>query len=233
MIAKIAVSAATFAIDKPYSYQIPEGMTLAPGMRVIVPFGRSNRKCEGVVLSVEDSLPEKLKFVERRLDDAPLLSDTMLHLAAFMRERYFCTFFDAIRAMLPAGLWFQTRDTYTLTEDRTWQQATVRQSDALAVLRLLEDSGGQTDGTVLRQLITDEEKLDKALSYLLRKKWITAQRDYLRRTSDKTEQIATLEVSAEEAMAFAASRPRSAAAQKWAVQQSRRSVIIPVQRPLQ
>ena len=214
MIAKIAVSAATFAIDKPYSYQIPEGMTLAPGMRVIVPFGRSNRKCEGVVLSVEDSLPEKLKFVERRLDDAPLLSDTMLHLAAFMRERYFCTFFDAIRTMLPAGLWFQTRDTYTLTEDRTWQQATVRQSDALAVLRLLEDSGGQTDGTVLRQLITDEEKLDKALSYLLRKKWITAQRDYLRRTSDKTEQIATLEVSAEEAMAFAASRPRSAAAQK-------------------
>ena len=53
MIAKIAVSAATFAIDKPYSYQIPEGMTLSPGVRVTVPFGKGNRRTEGVVLAVE------------------------------------------------------------------------------------------------------------------------------------------------------------------------------------
>ena len=42
MIAKIAVSAATYAIDKPYSYKIPEGMTLQPGQRVQLPFGRAN-----------------------------------------------------------------------------------------------------------------------------------------------------------------------------------------------
>ena len=53
MIAKIAVSAANFAIDKPYSYAIPETMELQPGLRVMVPFGRSNRHTEGVVLSVE------------------------------------------------------------------------------------------------------------------------------------------------------------------------------------
>ncbi len=214
MIAKIAVSAANFAIDKPYSYQIPQGMNLKPGMRVMVPFGRSNRKCEGIVLTVEDAAPEKLKFVERSLDDDPVLSDTMLYLAAFMRERYFCTFFDAIRVMLPAGLWFQTKETYTLTEDRSWQQATVRQPDALAVLQHLENCGGQAEGTALRNLISNEDALNKALSYLLRKKWITAQRDFLRRTTDKTEKIATLAVSSEEAMAFAASRPKSAAAQK-------------------
>ena len=34
MIAKIAVSAATFAIDKPYSYRIPAGMEVKPGVRV-------------------------------------------------------------------------------------------------------------------------------------------------------------------------------------------------------
>ena len=39
MIAKIAVSAATYAIDKPYSYAIPPEMNLEPGMRVTVPFG--------------------------------------------------------------------------------------------------------------------------------------------------------------------------------------------------
>ena len=40
MVAKIAVSAATFAIDKPYSYVVPEDMVLQPGQRVTVPFGR-------------------------------------------------------------------------------------------------------------------------------------------------------------------------------------------------
>ena len=49
MVAKIAVSAANFAIDKPYSYRVPQEMTLLPGMRVMVPFGRGNRHCEGVV----------------------------------------------------------------------------------------------------------------------------------------------------------------------------------------
>ena len=122
MIAKIAVSAANFSIDKPYSYKIPEAMELQPGLRVMVPFGRSNRHTEGVVLSVEADSEKGLKSVASVLDDAPVLSLRMLQLAAFMRQRYFCTFFDCLRVMLPAGLWFQSKDTYTLTEDRSWQE---------------------------------------------------------------------------------------------------------------
>ena len=61
MIAKIAVSAANFAIDKPYSYAVPAGMGLEPGMRVMVPFGRSNRRVKGVVLTVEDGQTDGLK----------------------------------------------------------------------------------------------------------------------------------------------------------------------------
>ena len=130
MIAKIAVSAANFAIDKPYSYTCPESMGVLPGMRVTVPFGRGNRPAEGVVLSVEQGEESELKPFLKCLDEAPVLSDTMLRLAAFMRERYFCTVYDAARAMLPAGLWFQTKDTYALTEDCTWQEKNLRQADA-------------------------------------------------------------------------------------------------------
>ena len=89
MIAKIAVSAATYAIDKPYSYKIPEGMTLQSGQRVQLPFGRANKRTEGVVLTVETGSEEKLKAVERCLDEAPILSEHQLRLAAFLRERYF------------------------------------------------------------------------------------------------------------------------------------------------
>ena len=214
MIAKIAVSAANFAIDKPYSYRIPCQLELKPGMRVIVPFGRSNRRTEGVVLSVEDGDSKELKTVERSLDAEPVLSQTMLRLAAFLRERYFCTFFDAVRVMLPAGLWFQVKDTYALTQDRTWQEKNLRQTDARTILTILNDCGGQADGTVLRKAVEDEAAFEDAIRYLLRKKWITAQQDYLRRTTDKTEKIAALAVPAEEALAYANSRPKSAAMQR-------------------
>ena len=52
------------------------------------------------------------------------------------------------------------------------------------------------------------------LSYLSRKKWITAQTDFLRKLGDKTEKIATLAASPEEAMEFASHRPKSAAMQR-------------------
>ena len=214
MIAKIAVDAANFAIDKPYSYFIPEGMTLLPGMRVQVPFGRGNRVTEGVVLSVETGSEEGLKAVERSLDETPLLSANMLRLAAFMRERCFCTFFDAIRAMLPAGLWFQTKERYRLTEDRSWQEKSLRVPFAREILALLLDAGGETDGEILKAAVGNEEAFEKGIAYLLRKKWIATQVNLLRRTADKTEKLATLAVPAEEAMAYAASRTKAALMQK-------------------
>ena len=214
MIAKIAVSAATFAIDKPYSYRVPEDMTLLPGQRVLLPFGRANKRTEGVVLTVEEGSEEKLKAVESCLDPEPILTDTQLRLAAFLRERYFCTFYDAIRAMLPAGLWFQEKQTFSLTADRSWKEKPPRKEGALAALELLENLGGQAPEEALRELLPDETALTGVVSYLARKKWITARSDYLRRTGDKTEKIAVLAASPEEAMAWAAGRPRSAAMQK-------------------
>ena len=214
MIAKIAVSAANFAIDKPYSYRIPEGMTVFPGQRVQLPFGRANKRTEGVVLAVESGDETKLKPIERCLDEERILTDKQLRLAAFLRERYFCTFYDAIRAMLPAGLWFQAKETFSLTEDRSWKEKTVRRENALAVLQLMEDLGGQAEEKTLRELVPGEEAFSDVISFLARKKWITAHTDFLRRTNDRTEKIATLASSPEEAMEFASHRPKSAAMQK-------------------
>ena len=214
MIGKIAVSAANFAIDKPYSYRIPEGMTVRPGQRVMLPFGRANKRTEGIVLAVEPGDESKLKCVERCLDEEPILTEKQLRLAAFLRERYFCTFYDAIRCMLPAGLWFQTRQTLSLTEDVTWKDKTIRKEHALDVLTHLENLGGQAEMSALRNLITDEDILADTISYLTRKKWVSAQTDFLRRTNDKTEKIATLAASPEEALEYASHRPKSAAMQK-------------------
>ena len=109
-IAKIAVSAATYAIDRPYDYKVPADSLgrVAAGMRVLVPFGIGNRKVEGVILSLApESGQKELKSIERLIDDAPILNDDNLGLAIWMSDRFFCTVFDALRSMLPAGMWYK------------------------------------------------------------------------------------------------------------------------------
>ena len=108
-VAKIAVSAATYWVDRPYDYLVPEELAdkAVPGARVYVPFSRANRRCEGIVLSVsEHSDYDKLKCILSVLDDTPVLTQSQIKLALFMRERFFCTVYDAVKAILPAGLWF-------------------------------------------------------------------------------------------------------------------------------
>jgi primosomal protein N' (replication factor Y) len=133
MIAKIAVSAARFSMDKPYSYRFGEEMRLVPGVRVMVPFGNGNRRTEGVVLSVENGDESKLKSVDQALDPVPLITPQMLRLAAFIRERYFCTFYEAIRVMLPAGLWFREVERFSLVEGACWEESQTASEEMKAI----------------------------------------------------------------------------------------------------
>ena len=136
-VAKIAVSAATYWIDRPYDYLIPEELQerVLPGVRVYVPFAKGNRRSEGVVLALsESSEHEKLKAVLAVLDEEPVLSEEQIRLALFMRERFFCTVYEAVKAMLPAGLWF-TGEGKRRVNDKTVEMARLLLSpeDAAAI----------------------------------------------------------------------------------------------------
>ena len=113
-IAKVAVARAVYSIDRPYDYLIPRELEerLRPGMRVLVPFAAGNRGSDGLVLSVYQaaSAGQALKSIQAVLDDQPVLDERAIQLALWMRERYFCTVYDCVKAMLPAGLYFSLRD---------------------------------------------------------------------------------------------------------------------------
>ena len=141
MIAQIAVSAAIYGIDKPYSYWVPPQLSVAPGMRVLVPFSQGNRRVEGMVLAVTDGEETGLKSVAAVLDETPVLSESLLHLAAFLRERYFCTFYDAVKAMLPAGLWFSVQEEWTLEVPVDEAKVAKSHRDALAILQAAAQRG--------------------------------------------------------------------------------------------
>ena len=134
MIAKVAVSSATFSIDRPYDYIVPEEFSrrIASGMRVLVPFGIGNKKSEAIVLSiVPQSNFKKLKQIDSLLDETPVLGDENIKLALWMSDRFFCTVFDAFRAMLPAGMWYKEKGTRQQSKTQNFAYLNIHSEEAV------------------------------------------------------------------------------------------------------
>ncbi|MBO5797446.1 MAG: primosomal protein N', partial [Clostridia bacterium] len=104
-VVKVAVDQASFHFDKLYSYVVPDNLgPVERGCRVTVPFGGGNRRRQAVVMETDTAAEvAKLKPVYAVLDKTPLLSEELLELALWLKERTFCTVFDAVRTMLPTG----------------------------------------------------------------------------------------------------------------------------------
>lgn len=115
-IVKVAVERAAFHFDKLYSYLPPAEVTLLPGMRVVVPFGRGGQRM-GLVVETGEGSPQGLKKVARAADQKPVLSAEMLYLLRWLKEETFCTWFDALGVLLPAGYGVQNRRGYTLVQE--------------------------------------------------------------------------------------------------------------------
>jgi primosomal protein N' (replication factor Y) len=113
-IAGVAVENTTYSFDKIFDYNVPASLadTIAVGKRVMIPFGSGNRSRQGMVMYLKAENREKLKNVISVLDKEPVLTEEMVALAVFMKEHYFCTYYDSIRTMLPAGINYNVTTTY-------------------------------------------------------------------------------------------------------------------------
>ena len=99
--AEIAVDAPT-GRSQTFSYHIPDGMSLAPGQLVRVPFGV--RALQGIVFEVGAAPQvEETRPVSRALSDAPVLSSHQISLARWISDYYICSLFEAAAPMLPPG----------------------------------------------------------------------------------------------------------------------------------
>ena len=105
--AGIVLEKTTYSFDKPYDYAVPSALAekCKPGCRVVVPFGKGNTERQGLILSVEDAdNTDNLKSVIRVADVEPVLSDEMLKMCEWFHQTLFCTYFDAVNMLLPAGI---------------------------------------------------------------------------------------------------------------------------------
>ena len=108
-IAQVAVDNATIHFDKLYSYRIPDSLTgcVWPGSMVLVPFGRGDKPRMAVVLKVEqvdaETAPKRLKTLHDAAPEQAKLTPDLLELVRFLKDRTFCTWFEAVKAVIPYG----------------------------------------------------------------------------------------------------------------------------------
>ena len=211
---KVAVSAAPYSIDKPYSYLVPDALAAAavPGVRVMVPFGRGNKESEGLILArvQEPKLPGS-KAIRQILDPEPVLDKAGIDLALWMRGRYFCTVFEAVKTILPAGLWYGLREIWSLAmAPEAARSAAVGIPGAWQVLDLLEKQGGKADIRVLRDALGDGA--EKPLKAMKKAEILACETGAKRKIADKSHRMVELAVNTEDAYALTEPKRRSAPA---------------------
>lgn len=105
-IATVSVEKTFFNYDSDYDYYIPENLIkdVKVGKRVKVPFGRGNVLRDGIVVKIFEAMNTELKEIRSVSDSTPILTEEMISLALWLKERCFCTTYECLRLMLPRGL---------------------------------------------------------------------------------------------------------------------------------
>ncbi len=210
-VARVAVSAATYSIDKPYDYIVPEQLIKRAriGVRVTVPFGQGNRTSEGVILGLDHEIRhEKLKVITDVLDDESVLGPAQIKLALWMRERYFCTLYDAVKTLLPAGLLYRIREIYQLAVDRETALESGADFRESRVLEAIVSHGGCAELDTLK--LACGEDIRPVLQNLCERGILSAQSSAKQRVGDKIVKRVSLAVSPEEALSLVEPKKRSA-----------------------
>ena len=199
LVAEIAVENTAYSFDMQYSYLVPEGgeSRALPGCRVMVPFGAGNRGRQGLILSTRLSDSVKgLKTVSKFIDETPLVNAEMLSLILWLKERTFCTYFEAFKAVLPAGVTHKTVVTYTSVDGADEE---LMNGDEKQIYDFLKKSNGYCEGAKLLSKFGFKHDSEILLS-MAKKGWLVTNNDAVRRLGDKTVRMLRLTSQGEDAL---------------------------------
>lgn len=108
LYAEIIVEITNVEVDRIFHYKIPDDIeNIVVGMRVLIPFGKSNKKIEGYIIGFvrEINFPEsKLKYISEVCDKYPVFTEETIELAKWMKDKYYCTLAQCLQCIIPAGI---------------------------------------------------------------------------------------------------------------------------------
>ena len=102
MFAQVIVDIVHEAVDRTFTYRIPDDMTLTAGQRVRVPFRYG--EVDGIVLALTETCdlqPEKIRNVIRPLEQYSAILPHMLDLSREMADTSHCPLAETLRLMIP------------------------------------------------------------------------------------------------------------------------------------
>lgn len=189
-IAKVAIDKAAYGFDKTYDYAVgPEWTDIVqPGCRVTVSFGRGGNKRIGLIMSLSshcENKSVKLKPIEAVLDQAPLLNHEMLELVWWLKERTFCTLFEAAKALLPTGVNHKMVVSYMAEELPRAEQIDALPEAEKQILNYLQSKTGYIKRENLLKTLGFDEQTD-ILERMYKKGLLARNMDAIRRVSDQT-----------------------------------------------
>ena len=163
-VARVAVEKAAFSFDREFDYLVPAHLAAdcAVGKRVLVPFGRGDSRRQGIVTALTASGGDgRLKPLLAVLDSEPVMSGKLLETARFMKEHYFCTLYDAVKTMLPAGINYRVTTVYgvrdaeeqPLSDEQRRIVDYLRRRRQAVKLETILDAFALTDSAVLDELV--------------------------------------------------------------------------------
>ena len=180
-VAKVAISRASYGFDNEYSYSVPEHLRkdVDVGIRVVVPFGKGNKKSIGLVTRTyeEAEYNAALKPIISLVDRESLITPEMIKIIFWLKENTFCTFFDAYKTAVPSGFSYRIDLHYTLAN--TYIDDSALSQDELGIINFMRSSSNQREIDKYLSL-TAGDKHKKVLEGLIDKGYIE-QYDLLKR----------------------------------------------------
>jgi primosomal protein N' (replication factor Y) len=155
----VAVEGSSYSFDKPFSYLTGDDLEekAQAGKRVLVPFGNGNKGRQGIIVGFgcyEGT--RKLKQIVSIIDEVPLISAEHIELAEWIKEQYFCTLYEALKLMLPAGLNLFITIEYSLARELQEQEyAALTDSEKKVVERIRENLKPVEKNKLLEKLGSD------------------------------------------------------------------------------
>jgi len=183
LTAEIALQGTSFAFDILYTYAIPpemQGVALS-GCRVLVPFGKGNIKKQGIIFRVKEQELKGLKKIFSLIDNSPVLSEEMISLCEYLHESVFCTYYDAVQAMLPAGISYSLVDLFEANAE--FAGVSLLDSAETQVYELLKAKGQMSRAALKNTLGISDELLSK----MTEKQALIKSSDAKRRMGDATQ----------------------------------------------
>lgn len=106
--AEVIVDIPVLQTNIPFEFKIPEKLKndIEVGMRVVVPFGRGNRRIQGFITSIKDTadFEGELKEIVDIMDLAPVLNTEMIELGEWIGQKSYSFRIMVYQSMLPAVL---------------------------------------------------------------------------------------------------------------------------------